>query len=114
MHYDFIPNDNPSGIPTFQNFQEKLDQLVPPSGPILPGSHTWANLGKGAGTYSQNSYLKSFCSVQIHFRPWWCHDSETNYPYYADKAFSVQIVFIVGLFDFRMVIALRELHSYTL
>ena len=105
MHYDFIPNENPSGIPTFQIFQEKLNQLVPPSGPILPGSHTWANLGKGAGTYSHNSYLKSFCSVQIHLRPWWCHDSKTNYPYYADKlAFSVQIVFIVGLFDFRIVI----------
>ena len=102
MHYDFIPNDNPSGIPTFQNFQEKLGQLVPPSGPILPGSHTWANLGKGAGTYSHISYLKSVCSVQIHLRPWWCHDSKTNYPYYADKlAFSVQIVFIVGLFDFQ-------------
>ena len=102
MHYDFIPNDNPSGIPTFQIFQEKLNQLVPPSGPILPGSHTWANLGKGAGTYSHIPYLMSVCSVQIHLRPWWCHDSKTNYPYYADKlAFSVQIVFIVGLFDFQ-------------
>ena len=69
MQYDFIPNDNPSGIPTFQNFQEKLDQLVPPSGPILPGSHTWANLEKGAGTYSHNFYLKSVCSVQIHLKP---------------------------------------------